>query len=83
MRLPDRRGFFQEYDRYSHFTCSPGTKVQILTLCAAFYLLYWYKSTNTDALRRITEKARALKIYNETHHSEAVSFIQVCKEYSY
>jgi hypothetical protein len=48
------------------FTCFTGTKVQILTLRAAdfgtpwsfeglfeslLYLLYWYKSTDTDAAR--------------------------------
>ena len=34
------------------FTCFTGTKVQILTLeasGASVYLLYWYKSTNSDA----------------------------------
>jgi hypothetical protein len=40
------------------FTCFTGTKVQILTQKTRleafnqgtpFYLLYWYKSTNTDA----------------------------------
>jgi hypothetical protein len=32
-------------DAGTHFTCFTGTKVQILTL----WLLYCYKSTNTDA----------------------------------
>jgi hypothetical protein len=43
----------------THFTCFTGTKVQILSLFGrqrppgaarySLYLLYWYKSTNTDA----------------------------------
>ena len=44
--------------RRTQFTCFPGTKVQILNVLlssmweasstSASYLLYWYKSTNTD-----------------------------------
>jgi hypothetical protein len=52
----------------TQFTCFTGAKVQILTLkrneglrryagaaaatLYAVYLLYWYKSTNTDTLKR-------------------------------
>jgi hypothetical protein len=34
--------------RGTQFTCFPRTKVHILPQKALLYLLYWYKSTNTD-----------------------------------
>jgi hypothetical protein len=52
------------FDTGTKFTCFTGTKIQILTRCLVchslllgrwnsrrqLYLLYWYKSTNTDAV---------------------------------
>ncbi len=54
--------------RYTHFNCITGTKVQILhahditdartsdsrAVLYSVYLLCWYKSTNTDAARRLS-----------------------------
>jgi hypothetical protein len=57
-----------KYCRFApHFICFTGTKVQILTLCAApqrkhalSLLALLVQKTNTDALRGTTAKARAL-----------------------
>jgi hypothetical protein len=54
----------------TQFTCFTSTKVQILTLGDRFsvYLLYWYKSSNTDA------KGAAIELkHRRTHHLKSIA----------